>query len=483
MLNLLSLPIYLHVLGVESLGLIGLSLAILVIASLLDGGMATTINREMVRFKAGQASSRESVDLLRTFETTIFGVGAIAALAVILLAPEFARHWLKENSFAIETVVACVVLMSLSAIMRVIEAVYRGAMLGLDLPATMNVLAAGFATLRVIGPVPLVVFFDGTILTFFALQAAVNGMSLVAFYAFTHGALEGRMIGAGQFRSRLLRANFGFAGTAFVISSLTALINQLDKLYAAKLVPLADFGYYSLAAVLATSVYQLVLPIFQSFYPRMSHLHAMGETDGFDASMFGVFLTVGLAAGVPLACIIPNAEAVLFAFTGDHAARINAAPLLAVLCVGTLSNALFHAPLATFLALGRQSIAAWTTTVLFVLLIPAMATGWHIGGLVGLATAWSTSLGSWLVATLIAALWKSGRPVPFMLRSIAAGLLPFCVALLLALALKIFFDPLAESQFSTALAVIISAAMVAVGTAATLLVVRRATERPKKVTP
>jgi len=67
-LGLAVLPIYLKYLGIESYGLIGFSIMMQSVMSLLDMGIAPTINREIARFSA-RGKLQEAGKLLHTLAT------------------------------------------------------------------------------------------------------------------------------------------------------------------------------------------------------------------------------------------------------------------------------------------------------------------------------------------------------------------------------------------------------------------------------
>jgi O-antigen/teichoic acid export membrane protein len=435
LLNLGAVPIYLKLLGVESFGLIGFSAVVLVLASLMDGGMATTLNRTMVHYRAGKAEAQSTFDSLRSAEIAIWSVASAAAFAFVMLSPTLAERLLDANGLTATTVSRALALSIAIALMRVTEGIYRAALLGLDRPIAVNTLSALGATARVLGPLPIILYAHGGVLAYFWTQLATSAISLLAFASLTHLDLEGSTFGRGRFDFGALRDLFGFAGAAFAISSLVALVNQTDKLLVARLTSLESFGYYSAAATVATGIYQLVLPTFQSFYPKLSLLHAVEKRGEFDALLLKMAGVVGFIAGVPVAVILLNAPSVVFAWTGNPLVALRTGPLLFWLCFGTFANGIFHVSLAALLSANRHWIAVISTTVLELALVPLLLLGWRIGGLTGVAAAWSGSMMVWSLVTLVLA----GRAVAhtgMISRLILYSLAPFAVALAVAGAVR-----------------------------------------------
>ena len=464
LLNLIAVPIYLKLLGVESFGLIGFSVVILVLASLLDAGMAATLNRSMVHFRARKADAASAFDLLRSAEVVIWSIALTVGAVCVLLSPVLADRLLDANGLPTETVAHAFALTIAVALMRVVEAIYRAAMLGLDRPVAVNVLSAVGATLRVLGPMPVILYADGGILAYFWVQFAVSAASLVIFASITHLDLEGTPIGRGRFHVTALRRLFAFAGAAFAISSLAAIANQTDKLLAARFSSLESFGYYSAAATVATGIYQLILPAFQSFYPKLSLLHATEKQAEFETLLLKMAGLIGFIGGVPIAVILLNAQDVVFAWTGNPDVAVRTGPLLFWLCFGALANGLFHVALAGLLAAGRHRIAVVTTAVLLLALVPLLLLGWQLGGLAGLAAGWSASMACWCVATLVLAA-RAVAKAPLITRLLAYSFAPFGMALLVAGVLRrLLADRLSGGQVQDAMFMILMGATVTLAT-------------------
>ncbi|MDQ3181857.1 MAG: polysaccharide biosynthesis protein, partial [Acidobacteriota bacterium] len=61
-------PIYLHYIGIESYGLIGIFSSIQAFIILLDFGLSPTLNRELARLSALTDRTQEMHDIKRTLE-------------------------------------------------------------------------------------------------------------------------------------------------------------------------------------------------------------------------------------------------------------------------------------------------------------------------------------------------------------------------------------------------------------------------------
>ena len=82
-MGLVFIPYYIKYLGIEAYGLIGLFAMLNTWLSLLDMGLAPTLNREMARYSASKTNSSKSIrDLLRSVEYVSISVPIFIFFAI-----------------------------------------------------------------------------------------------------------------------------------------------------------------------------------------------------------------------------------------------------------------------------------------------------------------------------------------------------------------------------------------------------------------
>jgi len=74
LMSLIFVPLYVHFMGIESYGLVGVFASLLAIFGLLDMGLSATMTREMARLSALPDSAQHARDLTRTLEILYWGV-------------------------------------------------------------------------------------------------------------------------------------------------------------------------------------------------------------------------------------------------------------------------------------------------------------------------------------------------------------------------------------------------------------------------
>lgn len=402
LINLAIIPVYISLLGMESYGLVGIFAIVQACFAALDAGMTPTLNREMARYAAGSHTKQSITDLVRSIEV-LCGALLLVLISLGLLGADWiARHGVGTNSLPHETVANALRMIAVVAALRMVEGVYRGAILGLQRQVWVNVSTAGLATLRAAGAVAILKWIDPSVGAFFAWQAIVSLLAVVMFARTTHRALPKAR---ARFSLQALSGVKGFAGGIVGTSLLALALSQFDKLLLARLLPLETFAGYSLAATVANSLYQLVNPVAQAYYPRLTELATQQDRTGL-ASSYHMGAQLLAVAVLPAAMLlIVMGQPILQLWTSDPALSTSTAPLLALLAAGCLFNGVMHMPYMLQLAHGWSSFAFRTNAISAVIYVPVLFLVTRHHGAIGAASCW-------LVLNLLVVLIS----VPFMHR-------------------------------------------------------------------
>lgn len=387
LMGLAFIPLYIRYLGIEAYGLIGLFALLQAWLSLLDMGMTPTLGREMARFTGGSQSAESIRDLLRSIEVIALGIAVLIAGGIALGANWIATAWLQSEALPVEEVAQAFVVMGLVTAIRFVESIYRSSIVGLQRQVLLNVVSSAMATLRGLGAVGVLVWVSASIEAFFIWQGLVSTVTLMVLASATYVSLP-RVERAGRFSLDALRGVWRFAGGMIGITFLALLLTQVDKMLLSKLLSLSEYGYYTLAAVVAAGLYMVITPITQAFYPRLCELHVRNDQATLIDTYHKGAQLVSVFAGSLAIVVILFAETFLRLWTQDPDLAQRTATLLSLLMLGNLLNGLLHLPYMTQLAHGWTGLTVRVNIAAVAVIVPAILWATPRFGAEGAAWVW-----------------------------------------------------------------------------------------------
>ena len=386
-MGIVFVPLYIHFIGIEAYGLVGVFACLLGIFGFLDMGLSSTMNREMARLAVQEDKAQDMRDLLRTLEIPYCIVGLLIAVVVIMASPLIANHWVQVKELSPKTVRIAIMLMGLCVAARWPIGFYSGGLMGLQRQVLLNVINIVVATFRGVGAILILWLIAPTVEAFFSWQLVVSivHVSLIVFFlrrSLPHAAESPR------FRLRLLKSVWRFAAGMTGIGVASTLLMQLDKVILSRMLSLDAFGYYTLASVMATTLYRLVSPVYAATYPRLTNLVQM-HSDEELARLYHKSAQLVSMLVLPVALVIALfSKDILLLWTRNAVTAEQTHLLVTLLVTGTAIHCMMFIPYALQLAYGWTRLALCINVVSVVLLVPLMIVlaTWY--GAVGAASVW-----------------------------------------------------------------------------------------------
>ena len=350
-------PVYLRALGPEAYGLIALYTTLQASFAIIDVGLTTTLNRELAVRSASGADSRH---VLRTLEAVYWTTAVIAAFVIMSGSGWVAAHWVQARTLPQAEVQRAIVLMALVLAFQWPLGFYSGGLLGLERQVMSNALLIATSTLRYGGAALGTV--DGLGESAHVLLVAGRGQCVSALLT---AVVLWRYVGEprkARFSATALSGVWRFTAGMGAISATTLLLTQIDKIVLSRLLSLEMFGYYSLAAVAANSLYALVAPVAAAAFPGLTREAASGNNAGTAVLYHRATQTVTVLV-VPIAAVLAFfAPLVLRVWTGNAKVATVSGAVLSVLVTGVALNALMNIPYMLQLAYGRTESSLCTVT-------------------------------------------------------------------------------------------------------------------------
>lgn len=388
LVSILMLPLYIKYMGAEAYGLIGFFMMLQAFFVLLDLGLTPTIGRETARYHGGGMPSLEYRQLYRALSLIFFAVAILGGGGLYFLSDVVVHRWLNVESLPLHEVTLAVKIMAVCIAMRWMTGLYRGVITGSERLVWLSGFNAVVATLRFILVLPVMWFYGFTPFVFFTYQLAVAlveiiGLGLQSQKLLSSTKIPGEIVG---WSFEPIKPILKFALSIAFTSSVWVLVTQTDKLVLSGILPLEEYGYFTLAVLVASGIMVISGPISSAIMPRMARLHAEGKSDEliqiYRSSTQIVSVIAGSAA-ITLACC---AKPLLFAWTGDPLLATNAAPILQLYAIGNGLLAVAAFPYYLQYAKGNLRYHLIGNACMVIVLIPCII--WAARNYGGIGAAW-----------------------------------------------------------------------------------------------
>lgn len=389
LIGIVMVPMYVRYMGIEAYGLIGFFTMLQMWFQLLDIGLTPTMARETARFRGGAVDALSLRRLLRALEGLFFGMSLVGAALMIAGADAIAGSWLKAQQLPQTEVRHAVMLMAVIVALRWVSGLYRGAISGFERLVWLSGFNIAVATARFVLVIPFFIYVGTSPTEFFGFQLFVAAIELVVLVIQTYRLLPATDKGQWvPWRWEPLRGVLRFSLSLAFTNTVWVMVTQTDKLVLSKLLPLADYAYFTLAVLVASGVTVIAGPVSVALQPRLTRLSAEGDEDGLIQLYRNTTQLVGVIA-IPAALVLAFfSEQVLWAWTGDAEIARKAAPVLTLYALGNGILALGAFPYYLQFAKGDLKLHLIGNALFVVLLIPALIWATWQYGVIGAGYAW-----------------------------------------------------------------------------------------------
>lgn len=389
-ISLAVLPLLHQALGPEAFGLIGLYVLLTNLSALLDFGVVTTVSRECAVHRNNPTSAGTLPHIIQTTGFFLHAVGGIVIFVFLSLPDSITLQWLSTEQIPPVSVKEHLALILLSIIIRWVAGLYRGVINGFERQIHTSIINALSATLRF--PVAYLVILQSNepTKTYFQLQLIIALIEYVLLYLIHKIAT--RHIRPALFASiafkKILHRLIGLAASISALTIVTTAYTQIDKVILAKILPMNQFGDFSLIQAATTGIAALAGPVATALIPRLTHLAANGNSPQvFDAYITSqrILLTIMLPCGMSCIFLAPR---ILFAWTGNSQFSTDMALIFGVYAMGNAIWIMSTLPGHLKYATGKVNFLLRYNLALLLIYTPSVALMGLKHGPIGAGLAW-----------------------------------------------------------------------------------------------
>lgn len=337
-IGIILLPMYIKYMGSEAYGLVGFFTMLQAWFNILDLGLTPTIARETARYRGKVVTPLAFRQLFRSLSVIFFFIAFLGCGTLILLSEIIAIKWLNIGEIPALDVIVAVKVMAICVALRWITGLYRGVITGTEEFVWLSVFNCIIVTLRFVGVFISMWFFGFTPFVFFIHQLIIASLEILGL-----GIKARKLLPNKQTTTERIGWSFSpvkkvlkFSLTIAFTASVWVFVTQIDKLVLSGILPLGDYGYFTLAVLVANGIMVIGGPISSAIMPRMSMLHSEGKHQ----EMINVYRQstqlVAIIAGSAAITLITTAKQLLIAWTGQPELADKATTILRLYAAGNL---------------------------------------------------------------------------------------------------------------------------------------------------
>lgn len=317
-IGIVIVPFHLKYIGVAAYGLIGIYTTVQVMFQMLDVGMTPTLSREASRLHVGAISQSKAKSFLRVLEIFFLLITLSIFLVAYFASDNIAINWFSSSSLDLITIQKALFYLTLVAGIRWYSGIYRAFIAGFENQVWLSKLNIIITTLRFVGVIPVLIYYDSSIVVFFQYQVAIAVIEvLVLIYKVSSYIIVDLLYFPSLSDIYKLKSTFKLSATAGGAGLLWVIASQSDKILLSKFLSLEDFGYFSMAVLLVNGVMVITAPITKIIFPKLTKLTGLGLNNDFNKLYLDTSRTVGFVAFIFSVFIFFYSYEIVYAWTAD----------------------------------------------------------------------------------------------------------------------------------------------------------------------
>lgn len=383
-LGVLFMPVYFSILGAAAFGFVGFYSAMqIVVLTAVDFGMSNALIREIAR----TSTLSDGLHRVKCLYVTFGRLFAVLALFVLgasaIAAPFIARWWLKLQVSDSST--ELVIMLVGAAIASYIPfLVPQAVLLGLQRHGSLALVTSLGGVFRSLGAVLVLQSIEPTVVAFLLWQVVAQLLQVAAARLMVRKVLAGAQ-GAAQWS--LVTEMLPFAARLGLLGVAVTVFGQMDRVVLSRMLPLSDYGFYTLAATMYAIPVMIAWPVQTAMFPRLAALARGGRHTEVRETYRSACQFVSATVGPVCLLCATFAPSVLALWTGNPAVVAHAAMLVPWVACSAMFIGLAYLPQALQTAHGWTSLSLILNIAGAILLVPMLVVGTHRAAAVGAVSA------------------------------------------------------------------------------------------------
>lgn len=295
------IPFYIDILGEESYGLVSFFATLQSALNLLGIGLSNTLRREFASGDNCFQNNERKYKLLRSVETIYWGIGIIISALCIFGSDFITNKWLNVESLDSQLVSKVIALMGVSIALQLIANLYSGCLYGMEYQVIANLYCVAWSAAKSVGALCIIYFYLPDLKLFY-LWHIITDIIYLLIIRITVSV----KIGANNHKYKWSLKNMSnlesiwkYTFGILIISFISLINRQLDKMIISKYLSMTELGAYNIATILGNLSSIIPAAVYTSVFPKFTSM----ATTGRHKELHDYFIKINRAVNIVLSCM------------------------------------------------------------------------------------------------------------------------------------------------------------------------------------
>ena len=272
--TLITLPIYINLIGEERFGALAIVLLIIGASGMFDLGLGRATARQIAALRDGTSEVRA-----QTFWTALTlnaGLAVVGGLIVWPVTAYFFGHMFKAEDVLPSEINGAVIWLVLAVPVAILTATLDGALQGRERFLELNIISLSGAVLSQLAPLAVAIYVDVNLVL---LLSAVVFVRLLVMLALFRGCKRQIILGfKPSFHKEQAGTLLRFGGWVSITSFLSIIMVILDRFFIGAMMGAKEVTYYTVPRQLASRTAVISNALVRALFPRFSAASFQEET-------------------------------------------------------------------------------------------------------------------------------------------------------------------------------------------------------------
>ena len=363
LLNLISIPIFVKIIGIESYSIIGFFIVLQSFVGLFDFGLTTSLIRK-ISFRKIKA-----INDFKTGEILFITFSIISFFIIFFLGEKIFNNFINFQVEGNEKYL--IFLFSLSLSLKFQENIYKSPFFGYQKIEEYNYFLVIYNFTRIILTIYLITRFPNKLELFFLTFSLSSSIFIICIKIYIRKKLNFYIQESFKFNKRILIESNAFSTFLFFNSLITVIITQLDKILLANNISNEDFSYFIISNNLAYYILVAVTPIISAIFPRLSELYQENKIEKLKKTLLDVSELIGLFVIPGCVILFFSSNIFLEVFFNENISQ-NLNYIFKYLIIGYGLNAISLLIYNLYTCTGRVKIFTIFNSIYLIFYLPAL---------------------------------------------------------------------------------------------------------------